>query len=161
MACPGVERMFFRYLGAEDNRDHPEAARPIRLGAVTRAFEPGHKFDFAPILEGPKSLREATFIAIFGRDWVGELTCDFHDNKSVVKSIQGAWVYEIPELQGFNKTETTTLKAIISRPVDRARLSYARLVQEFPRQCVFIGSKWRVVDHRVYTISCCRLNGCR
>ena len=135
-----IETVFISYLGTDDTPYHRQASRLFCLGAVTRAFEPGHKFDFVPILEGAQGLRKSTFIGALSKSWGGELSCDFHDNKSVVESLQGGWIYEIPELQGFSKADTTTLKAVISRPVDRARLSYGRLVQEFPRQCVFVGS---------------------
>ena len=36
--------------------------RMILLGAVARIYEPGHKFDFVPILEGPQGIKKSTFI---------------------------------------------------------------------------------------------------
>lgn len=137
---PRMSALYIDYLGTEDTPYYREIATLFCLGAVARAFEPGHKFDWVPILEGAQGLRKSTFIGVLGKSWSGELSCDFHDNKSVVESMQGCWIQEIPELQGFSKADTTTLKAVISRQVDRARLAYGRLVQEFPRQCVFKGS---------------------
>ena len=54
--------------------------------------------------------------------------------------MQGSWIIEIPELQGFSKAEITTLKAFITRGSDKVRLSYERKTRIFPRQSVFVGS---------------------
>ena len=60
---------------------HREAATLFLLGAVARAFYPGHKFDFVPILEGAQGDGKSTFIRILGLDWAGELAVDFASDK--------------------------------------------------------------------------------
>ncbi len=135
-----VERLFIDYVGAENNAYHREAALLFMVGAVARVFEPGHKFDFVPILEGLQGVRKSTFIKILAHGWFAELDGDFHDKKALVESMQGAWIVELPELQGFSKAEITTIKGFVSRPVDKVRLSYEKRAAEFPRQCVFMGS---------------------
>lgn len=135
-----VERLFTEYLGAPDTPYHRESAVLFMVGAVTRIFEPGHKFDFVPILEGMQGKRKSTFIRILGRSWSCELEGDFHDTKAMVERMQGSWICEIPELQGFSRAEVTTLKGFISRPVDKVRMAYARRAVEFRRSCVFMGS---------------------
>jgi hypothetical protein len=135
-----VERLFVDYVGAADNVYHREAAVLFMVGAVTRIFEPGHKFDFVPILEGLQGVRKSTFIRVLAKHWFAELEGDFHDKKALVESMQGSWIVELPELQGFSKAEVTTIKGFVSRPIDKVRLSYQRRASEFPRQCVFIGS---------------------
>ena len=135
-----AETLFIDYLGCEDNAYHREAARLFLLGAVTRIFEPGHKFDFVPILEGLQGKRKSTFIRILGRSWSCELEGDFHDAKAMVEKMQGAWICEIAELQGFSKSEVTTIKGFISRVRDKVRLAFERRARSFPRQCVFMGS---------------------
>lgn len=132
--------LFVDYLGAEDNPYHREAALKWLLGAVTRIFEPGHKFDFVPILEGAQGKRKSTFISVLARHWSAELEGDFHDTKGMVERMQGAWILEMPELQGFSKSDVQTIKGFISRTMDKVRPAYARRVQEYPRQCVFMGS---------------------
>lgn len=135
-----AERLFVEYLGCPDDAYHRDVARMMLLGAVARACCPGHKFDFVPILEGGQGAGKSTFIRILALDWPGELAVDFRDNNKIIEAIQGAWIIEIPELEGFSKAETTTLKATVSRTHDKARLAWERNVQEFPRQCIFIGS---------------------
>lgn len=143
LAWDGVPRMaglFTRYLGAPDTPYTREVARLMLLGAVVRAFEPGHKFDFVVIYEGLQGKRKSTFISTLAKNWFAELDGDFHDTKQMVELMQGAWIMEIPELQGFSRADVRVIKAFISRTEDKTRLAYARRARVFPRQCIFNGS---------------------
>jgi len=137
---PRVERLFIDYLRTPTNAYYNAVARLTMVAAVTRVFEPGHKFDYAPILEGLQGRRKSTFIKILGRDWAAELDGDFADDRAMIEKMQGAWILEIPELSGFNKAEVNHIKAFMSRQEDRARMAYARRVSIFQRQCIFMGS---------------------
>lgn len=137
---PRLDTMFIRYLGTPDNAYTRGISRLVLLGGVTRAFEPGHKFDYVAILEGLQGKRKSTFVAALARHWFSELHGDFHDTKGMVEMMQGSWVLEIPELQGFSKAEVTTIKGFVSKQVDTVRLAYAKRAQAFHRQCIFIGS---------------------
>ncbi len=132
--------LFTRYLGAEDNQYHRDIARIMLVAAVARIYEPGHKFDFAVIIEGVQGKRKSTFIETLGKKWFAELDGDFHDHKQMIELMQGAWILEIPELSSFNRGDVRSIKAFISRHTDKARLAYARRAGKFPRQCIFIGS---------------------
>ena len=110
------------------------------LAAVTRVFEPGHKYDYAVILEGIEGKGNSTFIKTLAMDWFGELTGNFHDRKSMVEQMQGCWILELPELSSMQKSETTDVKQFMSAESDKVRLSYARRAENFRRQCIFIGS---------------------
>lgn len=135
-----VDSLFVDYVGAEDNAYHREAAVLWMVGAVARVFDPGHKFDFVPILEGMQGKRKSTFFSILARDWFAELSGDFHDRKEMVEQMQGAWIMELPELQGFSKADVQMIKAFVSAQNDKVRLSYARRAAIFPRQVVFGGT---------------------
>lgn len=137
---PRVETLFIDHVGATDDAYHREAALLWLIGAVTRIYEPGHKFDFVPILEGLQGKRKSTFFMTLARHWFAELEGDFHDKKTMVEQMQGAWIIEMPELQGFSRAEVTTIKGFISRQVDKVRLAYARRALPFPRQCIFGGT---------------------
>ena len=137
---PRVDHLFVDYLGCPDDAYHRQMARLMLLGAVTRIFEPGHKFDFVPILEGGQGIGKSSFIEGLALGWKSDLSGEFHDDKRMVEQMQGSWIIEIPELQGFSKAEITTLKAFITRSSDKVRLSYERKTRIFPRQSVFVGS---------------------
>ncbi|MBS0297422.1 MAG: PriCT-2 domain-containing protein [Proteobacteria bacterium] len=137
---PRLESLFVRFLGARDTAYIRSVARLTLVGAVARVFEPGHKFDFAPILEGLQGKRKSTFISILARHWFAELEGDFHDPRQMIELMHGALILEIPELSGFSRSDVRQIKAFISRTHDKARLAYARRASVFPRQCIFIGS---------------------
>lgn len=139
----GVERLdqfFVKYLNTEDNEYYRECARIFLIAAVTRIYEPAHKFDFAPILEGAQGAKKSTFISILAKSWFSELKDDFSDTKKMVESMQGSWIIEIPELTSFKKSDVRAIKAFMSTRVDKQRMSYERYAQLYPRQCVFMGS---------------------
>ncbi|PZU45312.1 MAG: hypothetical protein DI568_13740 [Sphingomonas sp.] len=135
-----VEQLFIKYMGAPDNAYTRDVARLMMTAAVTRIFEPGHKWDFAVILEGLQGKRKSTFIQILGKNWSAELEGDFHDGKEMVEKMQGAWIMEIPELSAFNRSDVRSIKAFVSRTEDKVRLAYEARAQKFPRQCILIGS---------------------
>lgn len=135
-----VHKLFIDYLGCPDDAYHRRAATLTMVGAVARAIEPGHKFDFVPILEGAQGAGKSTFIRILGGKWSGEFSADLRDNNRVIEALKDRWILEIPELQGFSKAETNTLKDVVSRTVDTGRLAYERNAKEYPRRCIMIGS---------------------
>jgi hypothetical protein len=135
-----IETLFIDYVGAPDDSYHRAVGRLMTVAAVTRVFEPGHKFDTATILEGLQGKRKSTFISTLAKSWFTELDGDFEDAKQMVELMAGSWLLEIPELSGFQKADVRHIKAFISRTTDKVRLAYARRAQEYPRQCIFIGS---------------------
>lgn len=135
-----AETLFIRYFNAPDNAYTRNVARLMLIAGVTRIFEPGHKFDYAVILEGMQGKRKTTFIETLAQDWFGELASEFDNTNKMIESMQNAWIIEIPELSGFSKHDVQAIKAFISRRNDKARLAYARRAQDYPRQCIFIGS---------------------
>lgn len=135
-----MDTMFIDFLGCPDTPYHRGASRLTLLGAVTRVFEPGHKFDFVPILEGVQGKGKSTFINILGHDWANELTGDIADPKAMIEVMQGQWIMEIGELSSMARAEVNELKAFVSRTHDKARLAWEKRAKVYPRQCIFIGS---------------------
>ncbi len=137
---PRLDTLFVRYFGSPDSAYSRSVARMMMTGGVTRIYEPGHKFDYAVILEGMQGKRKTTFIETLARNWFGELASEFDNTNKMIESMQNAWIIEIPELSGFSKGDVQSIKAFISRRVDRARLAWAKRPQDYHRQCIFIGS---------------------
>ena len=48
--------------------------------------------------------------------------------QQLIELMQGAWILELPELTGFQRSDVQAIKAFISRQKDRARLAYAAYV---------------------------------
>lgn len=114
----------------------------VLVAAVRRIFQPGAKFDQMLVLEGPQGCGKSSALVIIAvrEDWfTDDLPWD-SDTKAVMERIAGRWIVEAAELKGLRQTETEKIKATISRRVDKARLAYARMPTEQPRQCIFVGT---------------------
>ena len=135
-----MDTMFIRYMGCPDTPYHREIARLFLLGAVARAYEPGHKFDYVPILVGGQGKRKSTWISLLAKNWFGELSGDFGDVKEMVEQMMGRFILELPELSSLGRSQVEDAKQFVSATSSYIRLSYGRLPRHFPRQCVFIGS---------------------
>lgn len=135
-----LDKLFIKYLGAVDDAYSREAAKLTLVAAVARIYEPGHKFDYVPIIEGAQGLRKSTFIRILAGQWFGEMSQGFDNRSKAVESMQGHWILEIPELNQFSKAEIPSLKAFFSANEDTVRFPYEKRATTLKRKCVFIGS---------------------
>jgi len=131
------------YLGAADTTENRAFGRKWLVGAVARALHPGCKNDTMIVLEGPQGLKKSTALRVIA-DAVtpGVFTDEMSDpnSKDAGLQMQGAWIVEISELDAFRRAETTQIKAWLSRQVDRFRRPYGKIVEDFPRSCVFAGT---------------------
>ena len=127
------------YLGTENNEYTQSIGRKFLIGAIARVFEPGCKMDTMLVLEGPQGFRKSETVNTLGHPWVSESLPDV-GTKDAMQQLHGAWFIEIAELSAVRHKEVETVKSFISRRVDRFRPPYQRRVDDFPRQCVFIGT---------------------
>lgn len=136
---PRVETLLVDYLGAEDNDYTRAVTRKTLAAAVARIFRPGCKFDYMLTLRGKQGLGKSAIIAKLGGQWFSD-TFTTMQGKDAYEQVQGVWLMEVGELAGMRKAEAETIKLYISKQRDRFRPAYGRRLQEFPRQCVFIGT---------------------
>ena len=134
-----VETLLIDYLGAEDNEYTRAVTRKTLVAAVARIYRPGCKFDYMLTLRGRQGLGKSALIAKLGGKWFSD-TFTTMQGKDAYEQVQGVWIMEVGELAGMRKAEAETIKLYISKQVDRFRPAYGRRLQEFPRQCVFIGT---------------------
>jgi putative DNA primase/helicase len=109
------------------------------VGMMARAFRPGCKNDYMVVLEGPQGVGKSMSLNCIGGKWHTEST-ESIGSKDFYQNLHGKLIVEIAELDSFSKAEVTRVKQVITNPVDRLRLSYGRTSQDFPRQCVFVGT---------------------
>ena len=136
---PRVETLLVDYLGAEDNPYTRAVTRKALVAAVARVYRPGCKFDYMLTLRGRQGLGKSAFIAKLGGKWFSD-TFTTMQGKDAYEQVMGVWIMEVGELAGMRKAEAETIKLYISKQVDRFRPAYGRRLQEFPRQCIFIGT---------------------
>lgn len=146
----GVERidtLFIDYLGVPDTAYAREAASMVMIASVARIYEPGHKFDYAVVLEGKQGIQKSTFIKkLYGDRWFGEINFKLNETQKIAEHIGGKWCMELPELAAYYKSDHNDAKLFLSASEDTVRMAYAREVSEFPRQTVF----WGTTNDKIY-----------
>ena len=138
----GVERVdkwLSDYFGAPDTPYTRLVGRFWLLGMARRAYEPGCKFDYMPILEGPQGRGKSTALEILAHPWFGNTDFVMGDKDSMAV-MQGKWLYEIAELDSFNKADTTRVKSFVTRQMDEFRPAYGRRILKLPRRVVLVGT---------------------
>jgi predicted P-loop ATPase len=135
------------YLGAEDSDYNYEVIRLFMLGAISRIYEPGCKFDYCLILSGKQGIGKSSFLQKLALSdcWFSD-SLDSLDGDRAVQSLIGVWIVELAELKSLARTSggDESVKRFISARQDRLRIPYERRFETFQRSCVFAGTTNRV-----------------
>lgn len=133
-----VEELLIKCFGAEDSPYIRAITKKFFAAAIKRVYVPGCKFDYVLTLIGPQGLGKGKFLNDIA---MGFFTDDFAltdtRDKGGAEKIIGKWIVEIGEMAGMRKADMNVVKSFITRLVDRFRPSYGRVVQSYPRACVF------------------------
>ena len=131
------------YLGAEDSDYTYQVMRLWMLGAVSRAYKPGSKFDYTMILQGSQGIGKSTFLKQLAMDdsWFND-SLDSLDSDKAVQSLTGSWIIELAELKSLARTAggVESVKRFLTATQDKYRIPYERRADTFYRQCVFAGT---------------------
>ena len=141
----GTERVrhaLHHFLGADDSELNYQALKIFMLGAISRVYDPGHKFDYMICLVGGQGAGKSTFLrflAIEDRYFTDDLKNLEGDD--VFEKLQGHMIVEMAEmLATVRASNAEEIKAFITRQVDVYRIRYDKFVSEHPRKCVFAGT---------------------
>lgn len=136
-----IDTLLIDYLGATDCEYVRSVTRKMLIGAVARIMRPGCKMDNTIILVGNQGLGKSTFIRKLAKsdEWFSDSVYTF-SGKEALENLRGKWILEMAELAGMKKSEIETIKNFISSNSDAYRGAYKRHAEDYPRQCVFIGS---------------------
>lgn len=138
---PRVDRWLVEYCGAADTPLNRAFGRKTLLAAVRRVRQPGCKFDFLLVLEGPQGQGKSTLIRVLaGEENFSDAEIIGGDKQEQQEAVAGVWLYEIGELEGMSKHDVTKIKLFLSKTHDRARPAYGHTRVDRPRRCVFIGT---------------------
>lgn len=139
---PRIDTLLPCFLGCEPSDYNVSVMRLFMQGAVTRAYEPGTKFDYMPVLVGKQGLGKSYFLRLLGHcsDWY----CDnFNtvEGDAASEKLRGMWIVELAELLATKKQkDVESIKAFITSTVDTFRPKYGRETEQRPRACVFAGT---------------------
>lgn len=132
--------------------------------AVNRILHPGCKGDYVLILEGQQGLMKSTALRTLGADWFSDAPLDLN-SKDAYMVILGTWIYEIAELDAFNRSESTRIKAFLTQANDKFRPPYGSRMVTQQRQTVFAATTNNFEYHkdptgnrRFWSVLCTRVN---
>ena len=141
----GTERIRYalpRFLGAEESEYTYECLRLFMLGAISRVFKPGCKFEVMLCLVGGQGAGKSTFFRLLAvRDeWFSDDLRKIDDD-NVYRKIQGHWIIEMSEMIATaNARSIEDIKSFISRAKETYKVPYETHPADRLRQCVFGGS---------------------
>jgi predicted P-loop ATPase len=137
-----IENLLSDYLGVSKNEYTTEVMKLFMVGAVSRAYNPGCKFDYMPIFIGDQGVGKSAFLrALAGNDdWYSD-NFNTIDGDKAAEKLRGMWIVEMAELLATKKAkDVEAIKAFITSTTDTYREPYARRTVQRPRICVFAGT---------------------
>ncbi|MBR2591635.1 MAG: virulence-associated protein E, partial [Oscillospiraceae bacterium] len=143
---PRVRYALRHFLGADDSDYTYEVLKFFMLGAISRVFKPGIKFDYIICVVGDQGAGKSTFFRLLAvdDDWFTDDLKDLESGK-VYEKLQGHWIIEMSEMLATNNARSNeAIKSFLSRQKEIYRTPYERYPKDRPRQCVFAGTTNKV-----------------
>lgn len=141
-----LSKVLTKYLGVEATPLSIECLKIFMLGAISRVFTPGCKFEYMLCLVGGQGAGKSTFLRFLAMEdqW---FTDDIRDlnAKDIFERLNGHWILEIPEMLAvLHAKSVEETKSFISRLSDNYRIPYDKFAADHARQCVFAGTSNRI-----------------
>ncbi len=138
-----IDSWLTRYFGAPDTDVVRTVGRKWLISAVARAMSPGCKADHVLVLEGEQGAGKSTGLKALCADeaWFCDNVPELRGNKDAGELITaGPWIVELAELDAIAKSESSAVKAFLTRTEDAFRPAYGRYLRRHPRRIVFCAS---------------------
>jgi len=136
---PRLDTWLHDHMFVENNEYSRFVGRKFLIGAIHRALNPGCKWDYCLVLEGPQGIGKSELLSILGGDWYAALTISKSNNESE-REVCGSWIIELDEMLFIKKTDVDHIKAFMTRKADKYRDKWDILASNHKRSCVFIGT---------------------
>ena len=137
-----IRHCLHHFLGSEENEYTYEALKLFMLGAISRVFKPGCKFEVMLCLVGGQGAGKSTFFRLLAvnDDWFSDDLKKLDDD-NVYRKMQGHWIIEMSEMIATaNAKSIEDIKSFISRAKETYKVPYETHPADRLRQCVFGGS---------------------
>jgi putative DNA primase/helicase len=96
--------------------------------------------DYTLVFCGAEGQGKSTGIEIIGGEWFTDSVKDISNSEALIQ-IQGIWIVEFAELEGWRKArDFKGLRAFLTERDDKYRNKYGRFWESHPRRCVFAGT---------------------
>ncbi|MFU1607367.1 VapE domain-containing protein [Sulfitobacter pontiacus] len=130
-----LESLSRKYLHTPDTIFHRHSSRLFLIGAVTRIFEPGCKFDQMLIIRGDTGGGKSTFLRNLAGGFFSEFRVNLDDLGRTVEQMRGNWILEMAEMAKA-RGDNNQLKDFLSAGSDTIRLAYGKREVKYERQSV-------------------------
>lgn len=128
-------------FACQNNPYHRAVGAKFLIAAVRRVRQPGCKFDHMLVLEGAQGIgKSRSLLELFGQDWFSDAIPPDLNNRDAAMALLGIWCLEFAEIEHLIRHEVETIKAFLSRAVDRYRPPYGKAFVDRPRQGVLVGT---------------------
>ena len=115
-----VIRMMEKMLGAAKNEYTTAVMKLFMMGAISRIYYPGCKFDYMLVLVGRQGGGKSSFLRFLALndDWYNDNFSTL-DSSHAVENLRGMWIVELAELQATKRAkDVETIKSFITSRVD-------------------------------------------
>lgn len=137
-----IENLLPLITGAEKTEYNTAVLHLFMMGAVSRIYRPGCKFDYMMVLVGEQGKYKSSFLRFLATDdaWCHDNFNSLDGDKAFEK-LRGKWIVELAELQATKRAkDVESIKAFITSTVDTYRAPYMRRSEDHPRTCVLAGT---------------------
>ena len=137
-----IENLLPMMLGAEKNEYTTAVMRLFMMGAISRIYYPGCKFDYMLVLVGNQGGGKSSFLRFLALndDWFNDNFSTL-DSLRAIENLRGMWIVELAELQATKRAkDVETIKSFITSRVDTYRAPYNRRTEQRKRMCVLAGT---------------------
>ena len=138
---PRIDKLLHFYLGVPLTSYSSQVIRLFVLGAVCRAYHPGTKFDYIPVLVGSQGIGKSEFVKRLcpKPEWYLDNLTTMEGDQAIEK-LENKWIVEVAELANLRRDKIESVKAFITQTQDTYRPKYARNAENRPRGAVFMGT---------------------
>lgn len=159
---PRLTSWMHQYLGAasQDSAYIPIVSRMFLIGMVARALNPGVRFDYCIVLEGPAGMGKTEALRILAGKWFCNSDFDLR-HRDAAETLQGKWLYEFADMKRITFAEANLQKSFLTRQFDEFRPMFASRTIRLAREVIFIGTTQEsdpaLDGRRFLTVRCSRI----
>lgn len=141
----GISRLgdvLHHFLGVNQTPLITESLKVFMLGAISRVYTPGCKFEYMLCLVGGQGAGKSSFLKYLAMNdaWFTDDIKQLSD-KDIFEHILAHWIVEISEMFAILKSSSIEeTKSFLSREKDNYRIKYQKYASDHPRQVVFAGT---------------------
>ena len=134
-----IEHAFSDAWGAPDTPLGRAASRNFFIALLARALRPGAQVDTLWAFEGKQGTRKSASLRALGRGFHAEISAPA-GSADFLRELRGIWIAEMSELDSLRGREATTIKRLLSAPVDRYVEKYEKHAVAYPRRAVSVAT---------------------